>query len=425
MVALILSAAPVFSIAQSGVRTAQLGGGMFDNIVWLIFFMVFMLFYPRLMITQMLWKLEQSALQMEGMAVKTRNIVLKKISSRPDMKTRNSVTNFLETIAILPKDLDPYGVVPKIDHIVKLYRNRFKYFADEIAPDMTEEEKANLTGGLSGAIAMNQIAKLVRHWVELIRKTKNLQLALVLQMQLPLIEMIAKAVVDGTEAMTNGWPVGDGAGPMVASRLIGSSRITKTYKDEEMIVVKKRMRGRSVIIMRAKGPGGRIGDLGKTVVDAVKRNKVAKIITIDAASKLEGERTGSIAEGVGVAIGGIGTDSFVIEEIAVKKNLPLDAYAIKMSQEEAIQPMLPSVVTATKAVARMVEESIGKTGKGKTGKAKGRGAILVVGVGNCSGIANNASGVEDAEALAKKVQQTVSERKKKEKKSVFKFLIGR
>jgi len=96
-----------------------------------------------------------------------------------------------------------------------------------------------------------------------------------------------------------------------------------------------------------------------------------------------------------------------------------------MSQEEAIQPMLPSVVTATKAVARMVEESIGKTGKGKTGKAKGRGAILVVGVGNCSGIANNASGVEDAEALAKKVQQTVSERKKKEKKSVFKFLIGR
>jgi hypothetical protein len=399
----------------STVYLAQ-SGGMFDNIIWLVIFMVFMLFYPRLMITQMLWKLEQSAVRMENRSKKTKKTVIRKISNRPDLKLRSSVTNFLETVPILPKNLDPYGVVPKMDHIIKLYRKRFKYFVGEVAPKMDEEEKANLIGGLSGAITMNQIAKIVRHWVELVRKTKNLQLAMVLQMQLPMIERIAKAVVDGTEALTNGWPVGDGAGAMVASLLIGKSKITKRYKEEEMIVVKKKIRGRNVIIMRAKGPGGRIGELGETVVDMVKKNKIAKIITIDAAAKLEGERTGSIADAVGVAIGGIGVDSFVIESIAVKKKIPLDAYAIKMSQEEAIQPMLDSIALATKNVAKRVEDNIAST--------KEKGSILVVGVGNCSGIGNDSAAVKDAEKAIKKVQRIVKERKKREKKSILRQLIG-
>ncbi len=397
------------------VRLAQTGG-ILDNIIWLVIFMVFMLFYPKLMITQMLWKLEQSAVRMENMSKKTKSTVMKKISKRPDLKLRTSVSNFLETVPIMPNNLDPYGVVPKLDHIIKLYRNRFKYFVNGVAPKMGEEEKANLVGGLSGAITMNQIAKIVRHWVELIRKTKNLQLAMVLQMQLPLIERIAKAVVDGTEALTNGWSVGDGAGPMVASLMIGGSKISKSYKEEEIIVVKKKIRGRNAIIMRAKGPGGRIGDLGNTVVDIVKKNKIAKIITVDAAAKLEGEKTGSIADAVGVAIGGIGVDSFVIENIAVKKKIPLDAYAIKMSQEEAIQPMLESIITATKNVVQRVEDNIAST--------KEKGSILVVGVGNCSGIGNSAADVKDAEKAAKEIQRIVKARKKKEKKSMLKWLIG-
>lgn len=399
-----------YSLANytSNIRLAQ----GWDNIIWVLFFMIFMLFYPRLMITQMIWKLEQSAIKMESLSKRTKNIVMKKISKRPDLKLRRSVSNFLETVAIMPKSLDPYGIVPKLDHILKLYREKFKYFVNQVAKGMDEEEKANLIGGLSGAITMHQIAKLVRHWVELIRKTKNLQLALVLQMQLPLIERIAKAVVDGTEALTNGWPIGDGAGPMVASLLIGKSKITKSYKDEEIIVVKKRIRGKPVIIVRAKGPGGRIGELGKVVVEIVKRNKVSKIITIDAALKLEGERTGSIADAVGVAIGGIGVDSFMIESIAVKKRLPLDAYAIKMSQEEALQPMLPSIITATKAVARRVEDNIAHT----------KGTILIVGVGNCSGIGNSAAGAKQAEQLARRIQRMIAARKKKEKR--LKWLIG-
>jgi hypothetical protein len=401
------------NLATTGLRTAQIG---IDNIIYLVFFMVFMLFYQRLMVMQMLLKLEQSAMKMEEMAKKTKNTVLRKISIRPDYKLQISLTNFLETVAIMPKSLDPYGLVPKIDHIRKMYKEKFEYFADRVAGKMEKEEKANLIGGLSGAITMNYIAKVVRHFVEMVRETKNLQLAMMLQMQLPEIEKLAKSVVDGTEALTNGWPVGDGAGPMVASLMIGSSKISKAYDMEEMILVKKKIRRRNVIIMRAMGPGGRIGELGDSVVSVVRKNRIAKIITIDAAAKLKGEKTGSVADAVGVAIGGIGTDSFVIEEIAIKKKIPLEAYAIKINQKKTIQPVLPSVITATREVVRRVEENVAET--------KEKGTILIVGVGNCSGISNTPAAVADAEKLAKKVQHIVTERKKKEKKNRLAWLMG-
>ena len=46
---------------------------------------------------------------------------------------------------------------------------------------------------------------------------------------------------------------------------------------------------------------------------------------IDAALKLEGEKTGDIAEGIGVAIGGIGVEKFRIEAQTVKAGVPMYA----------------------------------------------------------------------------------------------------
>ena len=105
------------------------------------------------------------------------------------------------------------------------YDERFDAFVDEVAPKAGKEEKENIKGGLSGAISLHGIAKIVRHYVELIRKTKNLQLAMVLQMQLPLIERIAVALLDGTEALSNGWPIGDSMGPFAVASMIGDARV--------------------------------------------------------------------------------------------------------------------------------------------------------------------------------------------------------
>lgn len=393
------------------------GGDGFSSVIFFILFFIFIFFYPRLMIMQVLWNLERTASTLEGYTQKGKSIVIKKISKKPDRSLREAVTNFLEFFMIEPVGLDPFGIVKKFEHISDLSEKRFQYFVKSVAPKTNSEEQANLVMGMAGAVSLHQIAKVVRHFVELVRKTKNLQLAMLLQMQLPFIERISKALLKGTEALANGWPIGDSFGPYVASRMIGEKRAKEVEKDT--LMVSKRIKGKQVIVIRAKGPGGRLGKLGKAVEKLVKKNKIAKIITIDAAAKLEGERTGSLAEGIGVAIGGIGVDRSYIENISTSKEIPLDSFVVKMSQEEAIMPMKMEILNAAEKVMKRVEENISKT--------KERGKIIVVGVGNCSGIGNTEKEARKAEEHIKKIAKELKreeEEEERKRESFFRRLMG-
>ena len=160
-------------------------------------------------------------------------------------------------------------------------------------------------------------------------------------------------------------------------------------------------------MIKAKGPGSRVGKLGRVVEEIVKREKISKIITIDAARKLEGEKTGSVAEGVGVAIGGIGTDRAFIEEIATKKKIPLHSIIIKMSAEEAIQPMCREILRAKEKVIRLTLQAIKET--------KEKGKIIVVGVGNTVGIGNNKLEAKKAEETIENAIKIIEKRKEREK----------
>jgi hypothetical protein len=387
-----------------------LGESIWGQIISIIMFFIFIFFYQRIMVTQILFKLEKSAELLEGMSTKAEMTVLKKINKRPNSKLKNSVKNFLEFFVISPVDMDPYGIIRKLEHLINLEKERFKYFVGQVTPGANPEEQANIMMGLSGAMSLYQISKLVRHFVELIKKTKSINLAMILQMQLPLIEMFGKALLRGTEALSNGWPVGDTIGAFIAADLTGDSKVIEV--DDETVVARKKYKNKDVIIVKAKGPGGRTGNPGKIVENICNKEKIAKIITIDAALKLEGEKTGSIAEGVGVAIGGIGTDKSYVEEVAVKKKLPLDTIIIKMSQEEAIMPMKKGIYDSLPKVMNVLNETMTRT--------KEKGKIIVVGVGNTSGVGNDRKGIEKSKKI---INENIKKMKalEKEKKKRFNF----
>jgi hypothetical protein len=387
---------------------AQIGSDWIGNIVWFLLFFVMIFFYPRLMLGQMLWKLQQTVDMLAGYTTDAKKLVLKKISKTPSKELKDAVNNFMEFFVIEPVSLDPYGIIKKIEHLSDLYEDKLKDFAAHIAPRFDSEAKADVAMSLAGAASLHQIEKIVRHFVELIKKTKNLQLAMILQMQLPLVEKVAKALLKGTEAFANGWPVGDSIGPLVTAHLIENTRAKEL--DDETLVVKKRIKGKNVVIVRAKGPGGRLGKLGKNIDHIIRREKISRIITIDAALKLEGEKTGSIAEGVGVAIGGLGVDRSYIENISTARKIPQDTVVIKMSQEEAIMPMAAEILGALPLVKKLVEEKV----------AKSRDKVIIVGVGNTTGVGNDkksAVAIEDTiRKNAKIMKQREEEEAKREKK---------
>ena len=101
---------------------------------------------------------------------------------------------------------------------------------------------------------------------------------------------------------------------------------------------------------------------------------------IDAALKLEGEDTGDVAQGVGAAIGGIGTDRFKIEEVATKYNIPVFAIVVRQSVKDAITLMKKEISDQTENVRNQVYEMI-------TDNSNPNETVLVIGVGNTLGVA--------------------------------------
>jgi len=378
-------------------------------IVWFILVFVMMFLYPVMMLQYVLARLQQTLDMISGFSSEAKKMILKTVSKKTKKDVKDAINNFLEFFMIEPISLDPYGIVKKLEHISNLSEEKFKHFVRAIVPNSDTEFQANLAMGLSSALSLYQIEKLIRHYVELVKKTKNSQLGLILQMQLPMVERLARALLYGTEAFTNNWPIGDSFGAMVAARLIGNSKGKEM--EEDTLVVRKRIRGKDVFIVKAKGPGGRLGKLGKVVEKLVKKHKVRKIITVDAAAKLEGEKTGTIAEGIGVAIGGIGVDRSYIENIATSKNIPLDSFVVKMSQEEAISPMPLEVFNSVEPTVKRIEENI----------AASKGPIVVVGVGNSCGVGNDEKSLKETESLIRKNARMMKKREEEEKKKTEKI----
>ena len=196
---------------------------------------------------------------------------------------------------------------------------------------------------------------------------------------MPIILQEADALIGAIDAFKKAQPIGDGIGAMAVAKLMLDKE--KRSIALNTVLAESEYKNRHLYLVKAEGPGGNVGQPGTAVEKIINEMgvKIDAIVMIDAALKLEGERTGDIAEGIGAAIGGIGVDRFKIEEVALKYKVPLYAVVIKQSIIEAISVMKKEIAEAVDKVLsivyRLIEE---KTKEGQR--------VLIVGVGNTIGI---------------------------------------
>ena len=346
-------------------------------VVLLIIFLI-----PTILRRRLISGVNKQVFELENMVTESKKILIEisKEKGKPVLDPTDTIEDFMEFFIVPPVDLDPNGVLRKFEKLLDLGEDRFKQMIKKIAPLADENTKSNLTMTLKATLGINGVAKQVRHNLELAKKTGNIQILLMLRMGLPLIMRIVRAQYEGVKSFSQGKPIGDGLGPLVAGMLMRDYKTEYTKDMEDMRVVKKRYDEHDVFIIRAKGPGARIGKVGKVVTSVIEDENIDKIITIDAAVKLEGEETGKVAQGIGVVVGGIGVEKWAIEEEILKKDLDIDAVIVKMSPEEAISNMNQKIADAANEALHVVKGSILNSKKDTN--------ILVVGVGNSCGIPN-------------------------------------
>jgi hypothetical protein len=361
------------------------GGGWLNNLLNMLFvvsFLAFMVFGQQIQGRIALMQISGAVSKLENMRNEAKAVALKmvrEIGKAKDDPT-STVNSLLEQFLITPVDMDPAGVVKKFDHLLDVREAKFKSDVARIAPQASPAQVNNLENLVEAAWALNFMFKLVRHLYLLGKKTFSIFIIFQLQAFLPLIMLQAEAYQGATKAFAEGHPIGDGAGPLVASRLMRGHETRKIEKD--MVAAETTLEGRRLIALKAEGPGGNVGKPGDAIRGVLEENqgKAAMIIMIDAALKLEGEKTGEISEGIGAAIDGVGTERFKIEEEATKFNIPVYAIVIKESIQEAVTTMKKEIAYATEQVIEKIKLLILEhTKEGEL--------IIVAGIGNTTGIA--------------------------------------
>ena len=357
--------------------------GMILQTLFSLSFIVYLFYAQRIQAMSMLRQVEGTLRKVKNIRDEGRRVSIETVKEVGKLESDPTpeVDRFIEHFFIPPVNLDPAGIVGKLGQLLNVRENTFEAEVKAMAPDASESEVNNLENLLEASLALNIYYKVIRHFYLLGKKTMNIYVIMQIHMILPLLMREIEAYSSALQAFKNGMPIGDGVGALVAAKMMRGHEWKEVAK--EMVAAEVPHADRTLVVIKAKGPGGSVGKPGDAIENIIKgrrgKKKVKAIVMVDAAGKLEGEPTGSVAEGVGAAIGGLGVEKYKIEEAAKAHDIPLYAIAIKLDISHVVAPMVEELFkacdTAVEAVKRIVEE---RTQAGDT--------VIVAGIGNTIGV---------------------------------------
>ena len=352
----------------------------FMMLVWFLPIILFVFYGQRIQLIITSRDIKKSMSELEQFRNDSRDELINYIKQNlsPNGDPTQKLDRFFDYFTIMPVDIDPNGMIPKIHHLVRSREDTTRKQVMSMFTEISTLEITKVQNLLEIVTTLQLLHRIVRHLFLTAKKQNNYPLILPLQMMLPFIMEQAEALKDAVPAFKQGQPIGDGIGPLVVG---GMMLDTKKQKAEfETVYSESEFNDRKLILLKAEGPYATVGRPGEATESIVEKLKPDVIIMIDAALKLEGEDSGSVAQGFGAAIGGIGTDRFKIEAIATKYDIPIFAIVVRQSVKEAITLMTKEISDQAENVKSQVYEMI-------TDNSNPNQTVLVIGVGNTLGVA--------------------------------------
>ncbi len=350
-------------------------------LIWILPIFFFMLYGQKLQMWMMLKDVSKSMKKLMVMRDYSRKEAIEYAKSiSPNTDPTERIDQFMEYFTIMPVDMDPNGIVPKLQHLMRVRDDRMKAEVRNLSASIDTITASKMENILEATTLLHLIFKVVRHFYLMGKKSGSMFFLVQLQMIMPILLEEAEALKKAIGAFKAGQPIGDGIGPMIVGKMMLNKE--KRTLAKETVVCEDQYNGRILYLMKAEGPGGSVGEPGTAVEKLINEMSVNvnSIIMIDAALKLEGEKTGELAEGVGAAIGGIGVDRFQIEEVATKHGVPVYAIIVKQSILDAITVMKKEIAESIDKVSKSIFKVIDD-------KTKEGDKVLIIGVGNTLGVA--------------------------------------
>ena len=352
----------------------------FMMLIWFLPIILFVFYGQRIQLIITSRDIKKSMSELEQFRNDSRDELINYIKQKlsPNGDPTQKLDRFFDYFTIMPVDIDPNGMIPKIHNLVRSREDTTRKQVMSMFSEISTLEITKVQNLLEIVTTLQLLHRIVRHLFLTAKKQNNYPLILPLQMMLPFIMEQAEALKDAVPAFKQGQPIGDGIGPLVVGEMMLD---TKKQKAEfETVYSESEFNDRKLILLKAEGPYATVGRPGEATESLVEKLKPNMIIMIDAALKLEGEDTGDVVQGFGAAIGGIGTDGFKIEAIATKHDIPIFAIVVRQSVKDAITLMKKEISDQAENVRNQVYEMI-------TDNSNPNETVLVIGVGNTLGVA--------------------------------------
>ncbi len=235
-------------------------------------FIVLMFYGQRIQISMMLVGVKRNLGKLERLRKAAHDSVLSSaLRFKGDQKAVESrIDRLTGSFAIQPVSMDPSGIVGKLEHILDTYDDNLRTEVKAIAASATEAEVNTLSNQMEISIGADQMYRVVRHFYLLARKQGGILALYQLQMAMPQIMEEAEAYSSAIDAFAKGNPIGDGIGPLIASKMAEGAQSREIEQDT--IMYETGLDGRTLLLVRAKGPGGSVGKPGIAVEKLIEQN---------------------------------------------------------------------------------------------------------------------------------------------------------
>ena len=226
------------------------------NVVWLGSIFVFFIYGQRLQMYLIANDISRALSRLKIMRDKSRKEAIDyftssgKVAGDPTQR----IDEFLDYVTIMPVDMDPNGIVGKLQHITNSRDDRVRAEVSQIIPNSDPTKISVAENILEIATALNQIHKIVRHYYLLGKKTNSYMLLFQLQMIMPMVLQEADALVNAVDTFKLGQPVGDGIGPVIASRYMAN--LPKQVVGKGHHHDRGRVQGKDTIRAQGRGTDG-------------------------------------------------------------------------------------------------------------------------------------------------------------------------
>ncbi len=348
-------------------------------IVWILPIILFVFYGQQIQLFVTSREIKKGLKKLDSFRGESRTELINYVKN--NLKVKNDpvkkIDKFLDYFTIMPVDMDPNGIVDKVHHTVRSREDFTRAHVKSLSTEMNDIELSKIQTLLEIASSLQMIYKIVNHMFLTAKKQNNYPLILPLQMLLPFIMEQAEAMREAIPAFKSDQPVGDGIGSMVVGKMmLEHEKETVAFQTS---LSKIDFEDRKLFLLKAEGPGSTVGRPADGLEKIMSENKIDAIIMIDAALKMEGEDSASIAQGFGAAIGGIGTERFQIEAVATTNSIPIFSIVVKQSVKEAITLMTKEIADTAELVRLQVNEMIIEN-------TKPGQSVVIIGVGNTSGV---------------------------------------